>query len=482
MGNEDEIIEDLQSNLEKDVMLFLGDELGSLRKAKRVDVYDLETEYSKTRKNKLWSVWITLFLTFAVVVLVTVFTMHGVSASNENIEVNLSSFETLNLQNLFDQVSRIQEKYDEATKRRVELKGNLDARLARAEMKRESDLELLKNTRLSKSVTKARRAQIQKDYEKEIADAHDELDENLAVADAEVAQYAEQLKAYDGESIVRDEKLRQQIDSERQLHQLEKQRLVQTYEDMLENSRTELQETRRKEFEERRAATTEITNRYEAEIALYDPIIRDAKILGIVSDAGKLDVGEKYSPGQIVDSVANLSESFMGALSQIEGIYGDLDTLYKQSASIPNRNTMRSVVNAERKLSVELANNLTRAAVSEIADISQKLRETEEQRDAARTEILSFESILNGDIVDEKTAGFVMALSGKYGLPAFMRNAVLPQITRDGSTRVDIFSGRTKISSGFMVFAEGKYFIALDDEMDKEKISVGNTFRISAKK
>lgn len=480
MGNEDKI-ETAQSDLEKDVMLFLGDELGLLRKAKRINVYDLETEYSKTRKNKLWAVWIALALTFAVVVLVTIFTMRGLSASNQNVEVNLSSFETLNLQNLFDQVSRIQEKYDEATKRRVELKGNLDARLARAEMKRESDLELLKNTRLSKSVAQARRTQILSDYEKEIAAAHSELDENLAVADAEVAQYAEQLKSYDGESF-RDEKLRQQIDSERQLHQLEKQRLVRTYEDMLENSRVELQETRLKEFEERRAATTEITNRYEAEIALYDPIINDAKILGIVSDAGKLDVAEIYSLEKIVDSEANLSESFMEALKQIEENYEKLDALYKQSASIPNRNTMRSVVSAERKLSVELANGLTLAAVSEIEDISQKLRDTEEQRDAERMENLCFESILNSDIADEKTAGFVMALSGKYGLPAFIREAALPQITRDGSTRVDVFSGRTKISSGFMFFADGKYFVALDDEADKEKISVGNTFRISAKK
>lgn len=480
MGNEDKI-ETAQSDLEKDVMLFLGDELGSLRKAKRIDVYDLETEYSKTRKNKLWAVWITLALTFVVVVLVTIFTMRGLSASNQNVEVNLSSFETLNLQNLFDQVSRIQEKYDEATKRRVELKGNLDARLARAEMKRESDLELLKNTRLSRSVAQARRAQILSDYEKEIADAHNELDENLAVADAEVAQYAEQLKSYDGESF-RDEKLRQQIDSERQLHQLEKQRLVRTYEDMLENSRVELQETRVKEFEERRAATTEITNRYEAEIALYDPIINDAKILGIVSEAGKLDVAEIYSLEKIVESDANLSEPFMEALKRIEESYKNLDTLYKQSASIPNRNTMRSVVNAERKLSVELTNGLTLAAVSEIENISQKLRETEAQRDAERMENLCFESILNSDIADEKTAGFVMALSGKYGLPVFIREAALPQITRDGSTRVDVFSGRTKISSGFMFFADGKYFIALDDEADKEKISVGNTFRISTKK
>ena len=469
-------------NTESEVMLFLADELEPLRRKKRVNVYDLETEYAKTRKNKLWSVWIMLALTFLVVVLVTVFTVRGLSASNEKIDVSFSSFKDLDLQNLFSQLQRTQEKFEEATKRSAELRGHLESRLAQAAMKRDNDLNLLKNTRLSRSNVTKRTNEIQTNYNDEVAAIHKEIDANLAAAEAEVKQYEEQLESYDSENVARAQEWEQQMDSERQLHQLEKQRLMQTYEDMLENSRAELEETRRKGLEERRAATSEITNRYEAEIALYDPIIRDAKILGIVSDAEKLDVGEKYALGQIMDSGADLSESFMGVLSQSEEIYANLDALYKQSASIPNRNTMRSVVNAERKLSVEFANNLTSAAISEITDISQKLRAAEEERDAARMKNLSFESILNGDIVDEKTAGFVIDLSGEYGFPAFIRDSVLPQITRDGSTRVDIFSGRTKISSGFLVFAEDKYFIALDDEMDKEKIAIGNSFRISSKK
>lgn len=492
----DENLPALIPDTESEVMLFLADELEPLRRTKRVNVYDLETEYAKTRKNKLWSVWIMLTLTFCVIVLVTVFTVRGLSASNEKIDVSFSSFKDLDLQNLFDQLQRTQEKFEDATKRSAELRGQLESRLSRAAMKRDNDLNLLKNTRLSRSVVARRTKEIQDNYNRELAAVHSEFDADLKAAEAEVKQYEEQLKSYDSENVARAQKWEQEMDSERQLHQLEKQRLVQTYEDMLEKSRVELQETRRKEFEERRAATTEITNQYEAEIALYDPIIRDVKILGIVSDAGKLDVGEKYRFEQVVDSTANLSESFVDALEKTEEIYGNLDTLYKQSASIPNRNTMRSVVSAERKLSVELANNLTRAAVSEIADASQKLHEVEVQRDAAQTEIAdvsqklreteeqraALESILNGDIVDEKTAGFVIALQGKYGFPVFIRDAVLPQVTRDGSTRIDIFSGRTKISSGFMIFAEGKYFIALDNEANNEKIAVGNTFRISSKK
>ena len=154
MDNDDKI---------KELSLFLGDELEPLKRSKKVKVYDLETEYAKTRANRLWSVWITLGLTFAVFVLVTVFTIRGIGKSNDKIDVNLSSFEDLNLQNLFDQLQRAQDQFDEAAKRKAALQGSLESRISQAKMKMQSDLELLANTRLSKGVLADRKKKIQSD-------------------------------------------------------------------------------------------------------------------------------------------------------------------------------------------------------------------------------------------------------------------------------------------------------------------------------
>ena len=126
MDNDDKI---------KELSLFLGDELEPLKRSKKVKVYDLETEYAKTRANRLWSVWITLGLTFAVVVLVTVFTIRGIGKSNDKIDVNLSSFEDLNLQNLFDQLQRAQDQFDAAAKKKAALQGSLESRISQAKMK-----------------------------------------------------------------------------------------------------------------------------------------------------------------------------------------------------------------------------------------------------------------------------------------------------------------------------------------------------------
>ena len=135
--------ESVHSKIERELMLFLGDELAPLRRTKKVDVYDLETEYQKTGKNIRWSVWITLAATALAVILVTVFTVKGLSKSNEKIEINFSSFANLGLQDLFSQLQKTQENYDEATKRRSELKGSLEARLNAAKLAMDNDLEVL---------------------------------------------------------------------------------------------------------------------------------------------------------------------------------------------------------------------------------------------------------------------------------------------------------------------------------------------------
>ena len=208
--------ESVPSKIERELMLFLGDELAPLRRTKKVDVYDLETEYQKTGKNIRWSVWITLAATALVVLLVTVFTVKGLSKSNEKIEINFSSFANLGLQDLFSQLQKTQENYDEATKRRSELKGNLEARLNAAKLAMDNDLEVLADSTLPDDVKKEKRAKIREDYNAEVLAAHTEFDAPLLAAETEVKQYEEQLKNFDSENVARAQKYEQQMDSERQ--------------------------------------------------------------------------------------------------------------------------------------------------------------------------------------------------------------------------------------------------------------------------
>lgn len=483
MDNDDKI---------KELSLFLGDELEPLRRAKRVKVYDLETEYAKTRANKLWSVWITLGLTFIVFVLVTVFTIRGIGKSNDRIDVNLSSFEDLNLQNLFDQLQRAQDRFDEASKRKASLQGMLDARLSQAKLKMQADLDLLKNTRLSKGTLADRRKKIQSDYNAEVAAAHAEIDESLSTAEAELKQYEEQLKEYDSENVSRAQEWEKKMDSERQARQLEKQKLVDSYEKQLADARALLEETRRKDFEDRKNATSEISKRYEQEIANYDPIFRDSKTTSVVTSANQKPLGVFNSETILGQDASAVSKEFAAALASAQANYSDLEYLLSKSAAIPQRNTMRNVVAGQKKLSYTIANELARAAVTEIkakneqnAAIQVEVEKMKSQVAAANQErnfekkaSQAYVNILNSSLVDEKTAGFVLDPANELGPAVFIRDSWKQIVTRDGNTKVDVYNGRSKVATGTLLFSNNNYYLSLDRAADVAVIEIGSVFRI----
>jgi hypothetical protein len=371
--------ESVPSKIERELMLFLGDELAPLRRTKKVDVYDLETEYQKTGKNIRWSVWITLAATALAVILVTVFTVKGLSKSNEKIEINFSSFANLGLQDLFSQLQKTQENYDEATKRRSELKGNLEARLNAAKLAMDNDLEVLADSTLPDDVKKEKRAKIREDYNAEVLAAHTEFDAPLLAAETEVKQYEEQLKNFDSENVARAQKYEQQMDSERQIYELEKSRTTKNFQDKLDQAAKELQETRQKSIEDRRKATREIASRYEGELASLDPTIKDSKVNKIISDAESKLGPSIFDANAFIKLAGDTSQEFSASLKQAQADYENLFALYQQASSIPYKNSMKALVPAERKLSYNIIAALTSSASSEIKAKNSELEKLNEQ-------------------------------------------------------------------------------------------------------
>ena len=371
--------ESVPSKIERELMLFLGDELAPLRRTKKVDVYDLETEYQKTGKNIRWSVWITVAATALAVILVTVFTVKGLSKSNEKIEINFSSFANLGLQDLFSQLQKTQENYDEATKRRSELKGNLEARLNAAKLAMDNDLEVLADSTLPDDVKKEKRAKIREDYNAEVLAAHTEFDAPLLAAETEVKQYEEQLKNFDSENVARAQKYEQQMDSERQIYELEKSRTTKNFQDKLDQAAKELQETRQKSIEDRRKATREIASRYEGELASLDPTIKDSKVNKIISDAESKLGPSIFDANAFIKLAGDTSQEFSASLKQAQADYENLFALYQQASSIPYKNSMKALVPAERKLSYNIIAALTSSASSEIKAKNAELEKLNEQ-------------------------------------------------------------------------------------------------------
>ena len=225
-----------------DVLLFLQEEIMPLRKKKVVTTYDLEKEYAKTRKNKNLSVWIVLLLTVVGVVLATWAIISGFSVNSRNIEVSLDAFEDLNLRNLFDALSKTQDLYEKASKTKAELQAAFDQKMTQAKRSLDLDLDYIRKLKLAKKDRTVRENRVRNSYEKTVKAIHDEFDEKLKAADIELKQYEDQLKSFDSENVEKAQEWEKQMDSERQVHEIEKGKLTEEYETKIMDLKTQMSE------------------------------------------------------------------------------------------------------------------------------------------------------------------------------------------------------------------------------------------------
>ncbi len=474
-----------EGGIEKNVLLFLSEELESLRKAKKVNSYNLETEYGKTKKNILWSVWIMLFLTFTVVGLFTYFSVRKVTADERTVEVDFDSFEDMNLRNLFDALSRTQELYESASRRHAEFQGALDAQLSHARQNLDAELEIMKKMRLSRKAAKQRRDALQAEYDEAVKQAHSQYDAQIASAEVEVRQYENQLKSYDSENVARAQEWEKRMDSERQVHELERRRAVENYEKQVKRLKDELDESRRKSIEDRRQIVNEVSARYESELALYDPVINDERFNRII---GENDSGTTGSPVfQSLSAGGAYSENFAAAMGKISRQKEDLEYLDSFSEKIPYHNTLQSAVHARQDILDSITDTFASAAAEEIRQADMRTARVKVQLDVSEQEkaayIKNYESlarILNSGSVDADADGYVIDAGNPAGVAVFLKDRVKGSVRNDGSTLAAVWNeAGGKAVSGALWFKGKMFFFSPDD--DSIDIKDGWTIRLSAR-
>ena len=114
----------------------------------------------------------------------------------------------------------------------------------------------------------------------------------------------------------------------------------------------------------------------------------------------------------------------------------------------------------------------------ELEEAQRLASEATEARDFEKTASQSYVNILNSSLVDEKTAGFILDPSSEHGPAVFIRDAWKQSVTRDGTTKVDVYNGRVKVGTGSLLFYADNYYISLDKPELAASLSVGSTFRI----
>lgn len=462
-----------ESEEAKEVSLFLKEELFPLKKKKAVTVYDLEKEYAKTRKNKNYGLWVVLFLTVVGVVLSTWLIIREVNAKADQVEVNLEAFEDLNLRNLFDAMSKTQDLYEQASKVKSELQASLEQKIQAARRSRDADLDYIKRMNLNRKARQDRESVVIKKFNQAVNAAHLEFDEKIKAADIELKQYEEQIKSYDSENVEKAQAWENEMDSQRQIHEIEKGRITDDYEKKLDDLKTQMQENQEKSWQERRLAINELTTYYDNLVSKLDPVIRDNNVKNIIANSSGY-APDKFVPDSINQSVTYTDEEYTQELNAVKKKYDEYMALTKITSGIPYNNGLDGLLKTERQITYEMAYTIANAGASKISklkadnlQLTTQLDNYKADNDKLRNSLSQSNVLLDAYAKSIKVDGFVLNVNSITEVTVFVSSSARNNVKNDGSSKAVILDADNQtVASGSLWFKNSVYYLTLDEEVE----------------
>ena len=509
MGNDNKINQ-TNDQRHKEVLLFLNDELNRLQTNKTSDSYDLEKEYAKTKKNK--SPFSTLLLLISM--LVVFVSAWGITAyinsKNEEITVNLSEFEGLNVKNLLDSVAKVQTNYDNAMKNKMNIISDRDLALRKAEEKRDSEMFLIESLNLdSKKEIEKRQAAVLEEYENSIVLVNQVYEPQIAMADAELAEYKKQLDEYDTSKLEAARQQEQALDSERRLHRLEMEKVEKNYESRIADIQASYEAERKDNADQIRRQVSEVSQKYLREIDQLDPDLTKTSVQGIVNtlNAGQaqpFDSDKFIAENEINDeSVETALALFQQNYNRFSSIMEPFEKIpYKKSAPAFIKASKRSVENmgtAFQNSTLKLANE-KKELNSKIASLNNQMAQlridTEAEKAALRADFAKekaqlasdYTSLYDGILASAKASAVVMSAHSKD----YIRIYVVPE-HRDHITEAGVaaeIKASKSVKGVIKPIADEPGFYLFESALDKagnpidfdfDLIAPGQIVKVSAK-
>ena len=343
---------DNKINISKpEVKLFLGDKIVPADLSS-TSTYDIEKEFEKAKANRSYKVMLILVGMGIFVVLFSIFFSKYVKVQNEKMKVSVESFDDLNLRRLLDSVSRIENEISLAMAEKKQIDDTYKESISSAEQFRDADLHTLQYMNLSKYEFSKQRQAIIDSCEHKKALIKATYDEDTEYIDAKIKELTDQLAAMDSANLERAQQMQSEIDSQRQVFEIEKQQLVDEYETNIETLKSQLATQKEEAYKERNKAIDTVAARYKKEIASLkatiaslDPVLSDAKAVAIVDEANKLE----NSAPQFLSPIAEkfeLAENDVLLLAAIDGKLANFDYLAGVIEAQPHKNSLASFARA----------------------------------------------------------------------------------------------------------------------------------------
>lgn len=380
--------------IHQEVMLFLGEELDSIHKKTSGQTYDIEKEYAKTKKNFSFTPTLILICCFLAVFGIAFFMNKVISAHNEEITVSLKEFDDLNLKGLLDTVSTAQANYDAAVKNKIALETDMETKLKQAKESYDNEIFVIDSMHLKfKKVYNDKVEVVRQKYNADVKAIHDEYDSQISAINKEVQEYKNQLADFDAAKVQAAREQEKALDSERQLREMEKKRIIDSYEARIVDMNQKIQTMQTHHSEEIRNAVANMNEQFKEEMKTLDPEIKDEEINSYVAEINA-EASKDFDITDLLGEVSLESEYVAGSVRDYQKIYDDYQRLDNIVKSVPQKNSIPEVGKAARSL----VNKMGKTFVDTTISLYEENKELYEQIDSISKDFDEEREFLKGDI------------------------------------------------------------------------------------
>jgi hypothetical protein len=391
MDNDHEIVPE-NGRVPNKVQLFLQESLRAIRHDDQKR-YDLDIEFAKTRKNKNYFVVSIIFAVAIIIVAASWFVTSRIDQSSRNVPVDISVFDDINLRNVLDLAKRAEDTLSMKRQERDTLQANFQAEISNIAMQKKSALDIIAEQKLSKVEGERRWKAIVAQFAAQERTVNTAYKKKFAVIDAAITDAEKQVASFDTKRVEDARAQKKILDSQRDLYDLEKKQMQDTYESQIAGLRRQMAVFQDENAKLKTDQVKELINEYQSRISALDPAFQDTQAAQYLQDVGKfVDPGAPALgvPANIPAGIPFSADDF----DLIKTGYAGIEYLLSKVAGIPFENDPGNYIQAARKI-VNLTGNagvklidssfaIIDATNRKIAEDRQKLKETEAKLDESQ--------------------------------------------------------------------------------------------------
>ena len=443
--------------------VFLRDAIPELSEKRQ---YVLEEEFAKTKKNRSIFVWVSLAALVIFFGLTTVILTTSIQKSAENIQVRLEDFEDVNLQDVLDRAKRLENAIRDIQMALTRLKEERDTALNSIRQDASRKKELIGNQRISEA-EKRRRI---RDVDNEAAKAEElvslEYDEKISELEVELASLQAEMEQYDARRLAQAREQEQILNNQKQLFQMEQDKLVNDYEDRLTQLHSSYQNdlAQAKEYQENLVRIIEERHREEMQdlVLKYNPIFSEgpvSEILAKTVPARESASLELLLPSETLARERVLSpEEYQNILSYIER----LSVILSELGKIPYENSVPPSLKHLENSAIEVLMGFNKLLEKTSSVLDQRSRTVR----ALETQISQYQFALDHMVRENRENGYVIDARNPKDILYYLHDL---HLVKEGDSGIVFRLDNELIGKVVFVREGGRFKASLSELADQRK-------------